>query len=490
MRRLLLAFLLITGAAAQAPAPVYWIVRYGQSLSIGWAGACGNSGNPACSSGAPYGSLTIFAPNSMYPPSDTQFRTLAGHTYQNSAPAIESSATSMCNQYNVLSGGRICATSDYGWPGAAYASLKKGAACTIPYCLFDNSVGNGGAAPNTGVVQAKAMAAASGSPFYAPAVYYNQGEAEMNGSLAASTYEGYMVQLQSDYQSSINGAIGQTGLIPLFLVQKSSWATWGTPRATPTSTTGADGVAIGQLQACLDHYSDGTIFCVGPDYAHSYGADGVHRPSNGYRDQGGREAKAIYQVSVKGKGWRPFYPRSVSLTGNVITVQFWVPVGSLAFDTTHIAALPDSNMGFEFTDTGSGKVTLPANSVVLKPGTTDSVTLTLSGTPSATFELRYAWTAPNGVYPLSCSSNGNNFTGPVNGPRGNVADSDLRTSWAGDPLTDYALTFRIPNISAASPYSWAPGEPNLSTVPGVMSPNNGGSSVNGHAAIKGKAVIR
>src|SRR4051812_4193245 len=83
----------IPAAPPAGPEAIFWFVRYGQSLSVGSAGYCGSTGCPACSSGAAYGNLTLFAPNSVYPPADTQFRTLAGHTYQNSPPAIESSAT-------------------------------------------------------------------------------------------------------------------------------------------------------------------------------------------------------------------------------------------------------------------------------------------------------------------------------------------------------------------------------------------------------------
>jgi hypothetical protein len=242
---------------------------------------------------------------------------------------------------------------------------------------------------------------------------------------------------------------------------------------------------MGQLQACLDHYSTGRIFCVQPDYATAYTGDGVHKPAPSYRAQGAREGAALYRVTALKQGWRPFYPRSVSITGSVVTVQFWTPTGApLDLDTTNIMPLPDGNMGFEFTDTGGSGVTLPNNSVALKPGTTDSVTLTLSGAPAGTFELRYAWTAPNGACPGSCPATGSNYSGPANGPRGNVADT-AGVSWAADSLVNYALTFRIEGISAASPYTWAPPDPDLS---GAAEPGSGAASeLNGRTRLGGKA---
>jgi len=557
------------------PLPIFWITRSGQSLSVGSIGYCNSAGYPTCSTGAAYGNLTIFntgaTPLDLYPAGDTQFRTLAGHVYQNSSPAIESSATSMCNQYSVESG-RICGTTDYGWPGSAFPPLAKGASsCTSPAtCYFANSIGNGPQIPgtastDTGVIQAKALALAQGSPFYAPGVYFNQGENEMDGATTAATYESYMVQLQSDYNTSINAAIGQTGLIPLFLVQKSSWATYtgsGGRSATPTGSGGNDTSPTGQLQSCLDHYADGTIFCVGPDYTTNYVGDGTHKFAPSYRAHGGREGFALDWVTRQHRGWRPFYPKGVTLATNIITVQEWVPptetgaAGTLVVDTTNIAALADGNYGFEFTDTAStctGSpficVTLPSNSAALKAGTTDSLTLTLSGTPAGTFELRYAWTSPNGACPgvsggaaacaqdtsvtpftpsgsaqaitlvkstdgytvgqkllISETSNSANFvyaqvntfsgsalnftgisfggdglshsdwsvsaalayTGPLHGARGNLSNGGSTTgSWFGDTLRHYAFSFRIPGISAAAPYTWAPAEPtNLGTIPG------------------------
>ena len=65
-----LALLAVTVMAAPPVEPdaIFWFVRYGQSLSVGSVGYCGSTGYPACSSGAAYGSLTLFAPNSTYPP--------------------------------------------------------------------------------------------------------------------------------------------------------------------------------------------------------------------------------------------------------------------------------------------------------------------------------------------------------------------------------------------------------------------------------------
>jgi hypothetical protein len=483
MRRVMGAVL---AAALQASAadPIFWFVRSGQSLSVGSVGWCSSGSYPPCSSGAAYGSLTIFAPNSMYPPADSQFRTLSGHNYQNASPAIESSATSMCNQYAALSG-RICGTADYGWPGAAFGYLAK-TETACPNCPYRHSLGTGSVV-NTGAVQAKALANAQGRTLYVPGVYFNQGESEMNSSTSAATYGANMVALQAAYETDINAAISQTGRIPLFIRQKSSWAAWGGARSTPTTTGNADGVPTGQLKSCLDHYTDGRIFCVGPDYDTPYTADGVHKPAHAYRGQGGREGAALYRVTVLKQGWRPFHPRSITISGPTINVRFWTPTGApIQFDTTNIAALPDGHYGLELTDTGGTDPLVTISSVAIVSA--DTVRITLSGTPAGTVELRYAWTAPNGACPSSCSANGSNYSGPTNGPRGNVADS-VGTSWNGDPLTNYALTFRIPGISAAAPYTWTPSDPDLSSVAGAPGPNRG-AMVNGKAAAEGKAAIR
>jgi hypothetical protein len=222
---------------------------------------------------------------------------------------------------------------------------------------------------------------------------------------------------------------------------------------TPVTSTGGDGIPVGQLQAALDHYSDGAIVLIGPDYATPYAADGVHKPALSYRTQGGVEGKVLAQVAFSRIPWRPFYPRAVTLSGKRIQVRFWVPYPPLIFDETSIAPLPDGNKGFEVTDSSSADTKIV--SVALTSGQTDSVDITLSAPPSGAVELRYAWTA-GGL--------GAAFAGPANGPRGNVADSDNRVSWAGDSLRDYALTFRIPGITPGSPYRWEPSDPDLSRI--------------------------
>lgn len=435
---------------ADSTPEVYFFVRSGQSLSRGAVGYCGTSSTPPCSTGME-GNFML---GTKYPPGG-DFQPLREFAF-NSPPAVETSATSMCNQFSSLS--RItCGTANYGWPGASILALRKNASGCTPPCMFDNSIGlHKGEPTGTGVMQAFRNAAAMGARLIAPGVYYNQGEAEMNGGVTADTYARLMAELQADYQSDINAAIGQQGLVPLFIVQKSSWAAWGARRTTPTTTSGGDGVPIGQLKAALDNYSSGRIFLIAPEYATAYGADGVHKPADSYRKQGVIEGKVLYQVTAEKRPWRPFYPRSVTLSGNLLRVRFWVPYGSLVFDETTVAPLPDGFKGFELTDSGDSGVMIA--SVALTENEPDSIDITLSGVPSGAVELRYAWTA---------AETGPAFSGPKQGPRGNVADSDDRLAWNGDPLRDFALSFRIADIRADSPYVWEPPDPdNLHTIPG------------------------
>jgi hypothetical protein len=469
---LLLAFAWI-GVAHAAGNYIIWIVRYGQSLSVGWAGYCSSTGYANCTSGSAYGSLMMYPSNGLYPWGNTSFTTLVPKTWNGlTPPSLESPATSMCNQYNTATG-RVCATDDYGWPGASYAILKKGAtSCTggtpgSPNCEFNDAVGN--LTPNDGITSsgawgAQQIATGLGKKFYTPAVSYNQGESEMNGSTTYSTYEADMVQLQSDYQTSLNSVLSQTGLVPLFIWQKSSWASaslGGSVRSTPTASTSGDGVPVGQFQACLDHYSDGTIFCFGPDYPYAYGPDGVHKTAVGYRQQGAIEGAALARVTYQHLGWKPFAPRSITVTGQYIDVQFWVPTLPLVLDTTNVAALPDGNYGFELTDTGAGGFTI--SSVALKGATNDTVRITLSGTPAATetFELRYAWTSPSG----HCSTG--------------VCAAASATS--NNPDQTGSQTFAIPNASSgfgAGDYIYCYSTANPANyMTGTVTSYGGGTSV-------------
>src|SRR5947208_10703603 len=96
---------------------------------------------------------------------------------------------------------------------------------------------------------------------------------------------------------------------------------------------------------------------IGPEYSNSYSRS-VHMTAADYRTSGGREGKVMHQVTVERKPWRPFYPKKITLSGRVLTVQFWTPYAPLRFDETAVAPLPDGNKGFELTDTGGSGVTI------------------------------------------------------------------------------------------------------------------------------------
>lgn len=268
-----------------------------------------------------------------------------------------------------------------GQSGTNYLGLKKG---TVPYSngLLNMSI-------------AKKLTNSLGLPYIFGAFYVIHGESDM--ALSASTYKGYLEEWQNDFETDSKQITGQTGTIPLFLCQLS--------RRGLTSYTNPN-TPIGQLNAAESNPTK--IFLVTPKYMLDY-ADGVHIPNYSQRRLGEYYGKVMKKVLVDGVAWKPLSPASVSISSNVITVNFHVPVEPLQFDTVKV--MSTANYGFEYYDsTNSATIT---NVALGTNGT--SVIITLSNTPTgANKKIAYAYSSSNDV--------GGRYD-PAS-PKGNLRDSD------------------------------------------------------------------
>jgi hypothetical protein len=106
---------------------------------------------------------------------------------------------------------------------------------------------------------------------------------------------------------------------------------------------------------------------------------------------GEKTAQISYQRAVLGLDWQPLMPINVSRNGNVVTVQFHVPVPPLNWDSSFDApAIAEwkNGKGFElFTSTGN----ITISSVAISG---DSVQITASGTlPATDLSVGYAITS-------------------------------------------------------------------------------------------------
>jgi hypothetical protein len=188
---------------------------------------------------------------------------------------------------------------------------------------------------------------------------------------------------------------------------------------------GAFDIAIAQRDAAA---ADARLLLAGPKYQYTY-SDGTHLRSTSERQAGEMLGKVLRRSLKEGVTWVPLKIRDATRAGAVVSVRFWVPVGALVIDTTLIAAA--TNYGFEYVDDG-GVVTI--SSVTLKVGTTDTIDVTLSSSSiGANAKLRLAKTQASVT-----------TTGPTNGARTNIRDSDSEVGvLTSAPLYNWAINDEV-----------------------------------------------
>jgi hypothetical protein len=377
-------------AAGELTLPMFnHVLIAGESLAIGF------DGDPALST-TPVGNNHRFSSRSgsivLIPLRETILESIASA----SAAYVASSAP----LHNML-------MSNIGQNGALYEDQAKGTP------LYDLGLDQFQDAP-----QAVACALFEYRP---RAIFVLGGE----GDQLKADYGQDLRQWQADYQGDIQFATGSTETIPMFHSQISAWT---------SLSGGAFETVLSPYEVLAESEANPTrTILVGPRYFLPYvGAEGsfpgLHPTNEGYRWLAEYYGKAYKQVIVDGGTWSPLKPATVTRSGAVITATFDVPTPPLVLDTTLVTDPGD--FGFEFYD-DSG--TPPTITGVTLTGP-DTVEITLSAEPVGADErLRYAYTG----IPL-------NSGGPVEGPRGNLRDSDASASLFGNTLYNWCVHFDKP----------------------------------------------
>ncbi len=385
----------LSAASAQVAQVDYinQIVSTGQSLSVGVGGS------PALTTTQPYSNVMLTGAGGGMG---------AGGSF---TPLVESGVETMGSALaNFITGkvagnGYNIALTNYGVSGYTYSQLKKG---TGPYSTGLNQVTN-----------VKTAAAAQGKMSRVVATTSIHGETDNFNGVSGPTYEGYLVEWQHDMETDYKAITGQSGTIPFFIDQMSSY--FSSYANTPTSQ-----IPIYQYKASLDN--PGKIYLVTPKYFFNY-SDRHHLTAASYRWLGEYYGKVIKKVVVDHEDWRPLSPETITRSSNVIYAKFHVPAGVLAFDTTIEQAI--ANKGFEYFDsTSSASIT----SVAIVSD--DTVAITLNQTPTGSNQrLRYAYTGTAGV------DAGSHSAGAAGG---NLRDTDPTTSSYGNTLYNWAVHFDEP----------------------------------------------
>ncbi|MGC4079570.1 MAG: sialate O-acetylesterase [Rubrivivax sp.] len=212
-------------------------------------------------------------------------------------------------------------------------------------------------------------------------------------------YADDMIEFQKDYETDVTAATGQSLPIPLIQTQMSAIQECTIP--------------LQQLDAHLR--APGKVILVGPKYHLPY-ADPLHLTNHGYFHMGEDYAKVYRRVILEGGTWEPLRPKSITRSGDTITVVYYVPAPPLAIDDTLVPATP--GRGFVFTDGTDSPPTVTSVSVVAP----DTVRIVLSQAPAGPGTLSYALA-----------------TDP---PRGNIRDSDATPSRGGYALYNWSVQFR------------------------------------------------
>ncbi|HVV48022.1 MAG TPA: dockerin [Polyangia bacterium] len=228
------------------------------------------------------------------------------------------------------------------------------------------------------------LAKAAGKSYGVGVIVMTHGETDCNNT----GYGDALVQLLADYNTDLPAITGQTYQIPMYLSQQHGCP--GAPACTKSSDLRPTANDF-EWQLPVQH--PGQFVCTGPKYqypAHSDG-DGIHLNVTGYELLGEKTAQVYYQRAVLGQNWQPLMPVSATRSGNVVTVQFHVPVPPLNWDTSFDPpAITEwkNGKGFELF-TASGNVTI--SSVAISG---DSVQITAGGTlPASGLTVAYALTS-------------------------------------------------------------------------------------------------
>ena len=238
-------------------------------------------------------------------------------------------------------------------------------------------------------------------------------------------YEADIIQWQNDYETDLNAIVGTSSLhIPMFILQMNSGATGE--------------LAIEQYNAHIN--APGKIVLIGPAYQYIRDTDNYHFTNISERNIGEMFAKVINHVKLNNNTWNPLMPTTVSGINNVVTIDYNIPVGSLALDTTTVSARP--NYGFTFTQISGSSVSI--SSVQLINGNTQAQITFNKDIDGLNPTIRYAWGGGNGSnLNVSC---GNPLDPVMVG--GNIRDMDNSISPSIDssniPLYNWSIAFEKP----------------------------------------------
>jgi hypothetical protein len=273
------------------------------------------------------------------------------------------------------------------------------------------------------VTYGKSLANAAGKTYGVRAVTWAQGESDTAADVPAATYIAALNQLVTDLNTDIKAITGQTSDVHLVTSQLASFVTYG--KSAPT-------IALALLDAAN---ANPLIHLAVPNFILMHNdTDQIHLQRESYKKKGAYFGKVIKRVCVDGATWSPVQPVSAKRQGSVVVLKFHVPRGPLVLDTINVRI--NTDYGFSLVDSGGSAITI--SSVQLLGD--DRVKITAATAIPAGAFVRYAWVQNTDVPAWGF------VAGPINGPRGNLRDSEgevavLDPDGLNWPLHNWAPTF-------------------------------------------------
>lgn len=217
-------------------------------------------------------------------------------------------------------------------PGQRYASTTNGMGAQTIAQLSKG--GSSGMYENTiaAITAARNAEIAAGGTVSIDPFHFIQGEQDQVGGTSATTYKSRIIQYRADLSNDINSGVS----VPFIMSQTATWAYYGGE------------ARIGLAQLDLARNTSGMYALA--QYQLPYASDGLHMTRVGYYRLGELHAR-IHNAVTSGAGWKPFAPKTRTLNSSSIVLKFDVPTGSLAFDTSVVAAQP--NYGFSLSGTAA-----------------------------------------------------------------------------------------------------------------------------------------
>jgi hypothetical protein len=221
------------------------------------------------------------------------------------------------------------------------------------------------------------LAKAAQRSFGVGAIVLTHGESDAENP----DYERGLLGLSHSYNADLPKITGQKGAIVLLLTQQSS---------CPVEPGSLAQSALAAWRA--SRAADSGVLCVGPRYQYGYADDGVHLDSVSYDRLGEKYGQAYFETVLRGKPWQPLAPLSARREGELIRVEFHVPVPPLTWDEQlprpHTARTDwAAGRGFELSSSGAP---LGIISVEISG---PSVLIRASHAPVGPLVVRYAATA-------------------------------------------------------------------------------------------------